>query len=83
MQRINIGGNATPTARLIRCISHGMNQLTYCNTTPGQSNAGRTFYLLKNGEIIALNEWVRKNRPEYIVAGSHGGCVGTKQRYNL
>lgn len=83
MQKISLGGNATPTARLIRCISHGMSQLKHCNTTPSQSKVGKTFYLLNSGEIIALNEWVRKNRPEYIVAGSHDGCIGTKQRFNL
>jgi hypothetical protein len=76
-------GNATPLHRLIRKISHGMSQLNYCNVTVHQKNAGKTFYLLKTGDILSLNEWNKQNKPDYIVSGSHTGCEGTKERYKL
>lgn len=80
--RIVMHGNATPTARLMRNLSHGISQLA-CGSKKHHRDSTKTYYLLKTGSIIGLREWHKQNEPDYLVIGSLDGCQGTKERFNL
>ena len=83
MNNINLNGNSTPRQRLMRVMQHGLAQMRRSSSTIHQNNVGKTFYLLRTGEIITLRDWYKKEKPDYIVAGSYVGCVGTKKGRNL
>jgi len=79
--RVGLRSNTSNYQKLLRVIAFGKHNLDISNSkTSKYLYVGKTYYLLRSGEIIIKREWHEKGSPEYIVCGSHEGCVDTKKR---
>ena len=67
--------------KLIRNLSHGLNQLQINGTERKKTDAGIEYYLVKDTrEIISYREWYQLGKPPYEVCGTKKGCEGHKKR---
>ena len=78
--RVGLRSNTSNYQKLLRVIAFGKHDLDISNSkTSKYLYVGKTYYLLRSGEIIIKREWHEKRSPEYIVCGSHEECVDTKK----
>ena len=59
---------------------HGTKQLTVSGEKSAPTTVGITFYLLEDGRILNYRQWNWANKPNYLIHGSHDGCVAYKQK---
>ena len=71
-----INGNTGYINRLHRSLNGGMSNMQSAYNAKNASDNYKTFYLLKNGEIVSHREWRQMGSPNYVVSGSKSGCEG-------
>jgi len=72
--------NTSAVKRIQRVLKHGLYNLQLANTKTTNVQAGITYYLLYNDEIVTFRQWYQLGRPRYVVAGSQDGCKGHLRR---
>jgi len=79
--RVGLRSNTSNYQKLLRVIAFGKHNLDISNSkTLKYLYIGKTYYLLRSGEIMIKREWHEKGNPEYIVCRLHEECVATKKR---
>jgi len=70
--------------RLIRNLSHGLNQLQIAGKEKKKNTIGVNYYLIKDTrEIVTFREWYQMGSPSYIATGTLEGCQKNKERLEI
>jgi|LauGreDrversion4_2_1035121.scaffolds.fasta_scaffold48559_3 hypothetical protein len=69
-----INGNTGYKSRLHRSLNEGMRNMRNAYGTKNGSENLKTYYLLKDGNIVSHREWRQLGSPNHVVHGTKNGC---------